>query len=80
MDVKLINPFINATLNVLQTMAFVKCQAGKPYLKKDPDYNYKGGIKLITIDPEDKWALLDYAYETWKEKQEANDIKEAPST
>jgi len=35
MDVKLINPFINATLNVLQTMAFVKCQAGKPYLKKD---------------------------------------------
>jgi hypothetical protein len=49
-------------------------------LKKDPDYNYKGGIKLITIDPEDKWALLDYAYETWKEKQEANDIKEAPST
>ena len=35
MDVKLINPFINATLNVLQTMAFIKCQAGKPYLKKD---------------------------------------------
>ena len=48
-------------------------------LKGDPDYNYKGGIKLITIDPEDKWSLLDYAYETWKEKQEANDIKEAPS-
>jgi chemotaxis protein CheX len=35
MDVKLINPFINATLNVLQTMAFVKCKAGKPFLKKD---------------------------------------------
>ncbi|MBU0769730.1 MAG: chemotaxis protein CheX [Proteobacteria bacterium] len=35
MDVKLINPFINSTVNVLQTMAFVKCQAGKPYLKKD---------------------------------------------
>ncbi len=35
MDVKLINPFINATLNVLQTMAFIKCQAGKPYLKED---------------------------------------------
>ncbi len=35
MDVKLINPFINATLNVLQTMAFIKCQSGKPYLKKD---------------------------------------------
>ena len=35
MDVKFINPFINATLNVLETMAFVKSQAGKPYLKKD---------------------------------------------
>jgi len=35
MDVKIINPFINATLNVLQTMAFVKSEAGKPYLKKD---------------------------------------------
>ena len=48
-------------------------------LKEDPDYNYKGGIKLITIDPEDKWALLDYAYEAWKEKQEADGIKVAPS-
>jgi len=35
MDAKLINPFINATLNVLQTMAFVVCKPGKPYLKKD---------------------------------------------
>jgi hypothetical protein len=46
-------------------------------LKRDPDYNYKGGIKLITIDSEDKWALLDYAYEAWKEKQETDGIKEA---
>jgi chemotaxis protein CheX len=35
MDASLINPFISATLNVLETMAFVKCKAGKPYLKKD---------------------------------------------
>ncbi len=48
-------------------------------LKGDSDYNYEGGIKLITIDSEDKWALLDYAYESWKEKQEADGIKEAPS-
>lgn len=48
-------------------------------LKGDLDYNYQGGIKLITIDSEDKWALLDYAYESWKEKQEADGIKEAPS-
>jgi len=48
-------------------------------LKGDADYNYKGGIKLITIDSEDKWALLDYAYETWKEKQETDGIKDASS-
>ena len=48
-------------------------------LKGDADYNYKGGIKLITIDSEDKWALLDYAYEAWKEKKEADGIKEASS-
>ena len=35
MNVKIINPFINATLNVLETMAFVKADAGKPYVKKD---------------------------------------------
>ena len=35
MDINLINPFINATLNVLETMAFIKPEAGKPYLKKD---------------------------------------------
>ncbi|WDP89821.1 MAG: chemotaxis protein CheX [Desulfobacter sp.] len=34
MDVKLINPFINATINVLETMAFMSVEAGKPYLKK----------------------------------------------
>ena len=48
-------------------------------LKRDPDYNYKGGIKLTAIDSDDKWTLLDYAYETWKEKQEADSIKETPS-
>ena len=35
MDVTLINPFINATINVLETMAFVTVTAEKPYLKKD---------------------------------------------
>jgi len=35
MNVKLINPFINATINVLETMAFVNVTAGKPYVKKD---------------------------------------------
>jgi chemotaxis protein CheX len=35
MDASLINPFIEATLNVLETMASTKAKAGKPYLKKD---------------------------------------------
>ncbi len=35
MDVNLVNPFIDATVNVLETMAFTKAQANKPYLKED---------------------------------------------
>ena len=35
MDVKLINPFIDATMNVLETMATTKPRPGEPYLKKD---------------------------------------------
>ena len=35
MDVTLINPFINATINVLETMAFMTVTAGKPYVKQD---------------------------------------------
>ena len=41
-------------------------------LEGDPDFNYKGGIMLTTIDSEDKWILLDYAYETWKKNQESD--------
>ena len=39
MDVKLINPFIEATMNVLETMASTKVTADKPYLKKDKTAN-----------------------------------------
>jgi len=35
MDVRLINPFIKATTDVLEIMAFVKVEAGTPYLKSD---------------------------------------------
>ncbi|PID77940.1 MAG: chemotaxis protein CheX [Deltaproteobacteria bacterium] len=34
MEASLINPFINATRNVLEIMAFIKSEAGKPYLKQ----------------------------------------------
>lgn len=35
MDVKYINPFLNATLNVLKTMAFVEARPQKPFVKDD---------------------------------------------
>lgn len=34
MDIKLVNPFLDATVNVLSTMAFTEASAGKPFLKK----------------------------------------------
>jgi len=35
MKAELVNPFITATKNVLETMAFIKVTPGKPYLKKE---------------------------------------------
>lgn len=35
MNVQFINPFLEGTLSVLKTMAFVEPRAGKPYLKVD---------------------------------------------
>ena len=35
MDVKFINPFLDATIYVLKTMAFIEPIPGRPYLKKD---------------------------------------------
>lgn len=34
MDVKYINPFLEATVNVVKTMAFLELRPGKPFLKK----------------------------------------------
>jgi chemotaxis protein CheX len=35
MNVKIINAFVDRTVNVLSTMAFVDSVAGAPYLKKN---------------------------------------------
>ncbi len=35
MDIKLIQPFIDATIHVLKTMAFTEASASKPYLKNN---------------------------------------------
>ncbi len=35
MDANLINPFLEAAINVLKTMAFIEPKPGKPFLKKE---------------------------------------------
>jgi chemotaxis protein CheX len=45
MDVRYINPFLEGTINVLKTMAFVEPRPGKPFLKKDD--TAKGDISGI---------------------------------
>jgi len=35
MDARFINAFLDGTLNVLKTMAFVEPNSGKPYIKRD---------------------------------------------
>ena len=35
MDAKIIDPFIDSTLHVLETMASIEAKAGKPYLRED---------------------------------------------
>ena len=34
--------------------------------KDDLRFNYLGGVKLLSIQPEDKWTLIDYAYQSWE--------------
>ena len=50
MDMNIINPFINATSNVLETMAFVVSEAGKPYVKKDDVA--KGDVSVLLDSPD----------------------------
>ncbi|HEU17924.1 MAG TPA: chemotaxis protein CheX [Deltaproteobacteria bacterium] len=45
MNVQFINPFLEGTITVLQTMAFIVPRAGKPYLKKEN--RAKGDISAI---------------------------------
>lgn len=35
MDVQFVNPFIDATIHVLSSLAFTEAHVGKPYLKRD---------------------------------------------
>ena len=56
MDVRFINPFLEGTVEVLSTMAFIKPRAGNPYLKKD--YIAKGDVSgIIGISGDVKGSL-----------------------
>ena len=35
MDAKYVDPFIEATINVISTIAYTKAEAGKPFIKED---------------------------------------------
>jgi len=37
--------------------------------KEDPQFNYICGVTLSSIRPEDKWLLMDYAYEGWNQEK-----------
>ena len=38
-------------------------------IEDDPRFNYAGGVQLTSISPENKWALIDYAYEGWNKEE-----------
>lgn len=39
-------------------------------IKDDPRFNFAGGVQLTTISPENKWSLIDYAYEDWNKQEQ----------
>jgi len=58
MDVRWINPFLEGTVSVLKTMAFVEPQAGAPYLKKgDAAHGDVSGIIGLTGGAKGSLAL-----------------------
>ncbi len=59
-------PGKKASVFVSGTLTWIKALEG------DPEFSYKSGIQIITIDSEDKWILLDYSYEAWKEGREGD--------
>ena len=53
MNEQFINPFLNATINVLKIMAFIEAKAGEPFLKEDQNaVGDVSGIVGITGDAE----------------------------
>ena len=60
MDVKLINPFLNAAVNVLKIMAFTDAKPGRAYLKNDR--KARGDVTGITGISGDAEASLSITF------------------
>lgn len=86
MDVKYINPFIESTYNVLETMAKTKAEGGNPYLKNDK--SARGDVSAIITVTGDVLGTISISFEEnciltivsnlFNEKAEMNDeIKDA---
>lgn len=63
LQLEIVFPKKNEPIGVTGTLKWIR------KLKGDPEFNFVGGVNVIAIDPEDKWALLDYAYEDWSKKE-----------
>ncbi len=58
MDAQIINPFLEAAINVLKTMAMIDPKAGKPYLKKESKASGEvSGIIGITGDAQGSMSI-----------------------
>lgn len=63
LQLEIVVPIKKEPISVMGTLMWIK------ELKRNPRFNFVCGVMLITIDPEDKWALLDYAYEDWRKEE-----------
>jgi len=59
LQLEIVVPIKKDSIRITGTLIWIKG------LKGNPKFNFVGGVKIITIDSEDKWTLLDYAYEGW---------------
>lgn len=58
MNADYINPFLNATINVLETMAFIKPQlSGKPYLKKKEELTKADVTGIIGLTGHERGSI-----------------------
>jgi len=63
LQLEIVFPMKNEPIGVTGTLKWIR------KLKGNPAFNFVGGANVIAIDPEDKWAMLDYAYEDWSRKE-----------